>query len=69
MADDTVYNGSGDDIAPEMLEAAKALLVKRYKYIKKPDESMKRLAWIGATHVARDMVASPERYAPLSLAG
>ncbi|BDQ37444.1 hypothetical protein SYK_18040 [Pseudodesulfovibrio nedwellii] len=65
MADDTVYNGSGDDIAPEMLEAAKALLVKRYKYIKKPDESMKRLAWIGATHVARDMVASPERYAPV----
>jgi len=61
MTDDTVQSGNG--IVPEMLEAAKALLVKRFKYIKKPDSSMKRLARLGAAHVARDMAAYPERYA------
>nr|WP_321513630.1 HDOD domain-containing protein [uncultured Pseudodesulfovibrio sp.] len=66
MADETVYNGKKNEIAPEMLEAAKKVLVSRFKYIKKPDESMKRLARLGAEHVARDMAVSPERYAPMS---
>ena len=53
-----------NEIAPEKIEAAKALLTKRFKYIEKPDDSLKRLARIGVEHVARDMVANPGRYAP-----
>lgn len=50
------------DVAPETMEAAKALLVKRFKYIKNPDDTFKRLARLGAEHVARDMTQNPERY-------
>lgn len=50
------------EIAPEIVESAKALLARRFKYIREPDESMKRLARIGIDHVARDMVESPGRY-------
>ena len=52
------------EIAPEIIEAAKNLLAKRFRYIKNPDESLKRLARIGVDHVARDMVENPRRYAP-----
>ena len=50
------------EIAPEIIQEAKELLSKRFKYIKEPDDSMKRLARLGADHVARDMVAHPRRY-------
>ena len=53
-----------NEIAPEIVAAAKKLLAKRFRYIKNPDDSLKRLARIGADHVARDMVANPGRYAP-----
>lgn len=53
------------EIAPETMEAAKKLLTKRYKFIKHPDESIKRLARLGAQHVARNMTLEPERYAPI----
>jgi len=61
-----VENGSTPqeiEITPEALDAAKKLLTKRFKYIKKPDDSMKRLAMLGAERVAVDMMTSPERYA------
>ncbi len=57
------------EIQPETLEAAKKLLVKRFKFIKKPDDSIKRLATLGAVHVARDMTLNPQRYAPLESSG
>ncbi len=50
------------EIAPETMEAAKKLLARRYKFIKKPDGSIKRLARLGAHHVALDMIKNPERY-------
>ena len=61
MAEDTI-NGKDIDIAPETFEAAKKLLTKRYKFIKNPDDSIKRLARLGAEHVARDMTLNPEKY-------
>ncbi|QGY40097.1 HDOD domain-containing protein [Pseudodesulfovibrio cashew] len=51
------------DVAPETLEAAKQLMARRFKFIKHPDGVMKRVARIGAKHVARDMTLDPERYA------
>ena len=53
------------EIAPETVVAAKKLLTKRFKFIKGPDEALKRLARLGARHVARDMTIAPERYAPV----
>lgn len=52
------------EITPKHMEAAKKLLTKRFKFIKNPDASLKRLARLGANHVARDMVLNPERYEP-----
>lgn len=60
MAHETTETGV--DVAPETMEAAKRLLIKRFKYIKKPDATMKRLAHLGARHVAQDMALHPERY-------
>jgi putative nucleotidyltransferase with HDIG domain len=54
--------GKNVKVAPETMDAAKHLLVKRYKFIKKPDEGMKLLARIGAEHVATDMTLYPHRY-------
>ncbi len=62
MADETATE---IEISPEIIEAAKKLLAKRYKFIKSPDGSIKRLARLGAQHVARDMVQNPERYGPV----
>ena len=53
------------EIAPETMEAAKKLLARRYKFIKKPDDSIKKLARLGAEHVARDMTLNPEKYVPV----
>ncbi|BDQ33723.1 HDOD domain-containing protein [Pseudodesulfovibrio portus] len=50
------------EIASEIIQAAKKLLSRRFKYIEEPDDSMKRLARLGVDHVARDMAAHPERY-------
>lgn len=60
MADEKTDTGT--KFPPETLEAAKKLLVKRFKYIKNPDDSLKRLARVGAEHVARDMIEKPGRY-------
>jgi len=62
MAEDTATHVTDIDIAPETLEAAKKLLAKRFKFIKKPDDSIKSLARFGAEHVARDMTLNPDRY-------
>jgi len=62
MAEETVTNENDIEVAPETLATAKKLLVKRFKFIKKPDESIKRLARLGAEHVARDMTLNPEKY-------
>ncbi|NDV18861.1 HDOD domain-containing protein [Pseudodesulfovibrio sp. JC047] len=62
MADDIVESGTDIETSPEILEAAKKLLVKRFEYIKNPDESLKRLALLGVKSVARDMVRYPEKY-------
>ena len=69
MADDSVKTENGTEVAPELYEAAKKLLTKRFKYIKKPDSSMKRLARLGAAHVARDMAVNPGVYEPLRFSG
>lgn len=53
------------EIAPETMEAAKKLLTRRFRFIKKPDASFKRLALLGAEHVARDMTTNPKRYEPV----
>lgn len=63
MAEEIVANGNDIDIAPETLDAAKKLLARRFKFIKSPDDSIKRLARLGAEHVARDMTLNPTRYA------
>ena len=62
MADENVPRVSEVEIKPETLDAAKKLLTKRFKFIKDPDESLKRLAHLGAERVARDMTLNPERY-------
>jgi len=62
MADDPQVNGSDIEVTPETMDAAKRLLNKRFKFIKNPDESIKRLARHGAEHVARDMTLHPEWY-------
>ena len=69
MAEESVPQSVPDkndiDIKPETVEAAKQLLTKRFKFIKNPDESLKRLARLGARRVARDMTEFPERYKTL----
>ncbi len=60
MAEETSVPES--EIQPETLEAARQLLVRRFKFIKKPDDSIRRLATLGAEHVARDMTLNPKRY-------
>lgn len=67
MADVNGTTNAGADIAPETMEAAKKLLTKRFKFIKHPDSSLKRLAIQGARHVASDMVANPALYAPRAI--
>ncbi len=63
MVEETTMDNGDVKIASEAMAAAKKLLVKRFKFIKKPDASMKRLAHLGAKRVARDMTLHPERYA------
>jgi len=60
MAEETAVNKV--EVTPEAYEAAKELLTRRFKFIKSPDDSMKRLARIGAKYVAQDMLLHPERY-------
>jgi len=62
MADEISTSGTSVNVAPEIFEAAKKLLSKRFKYIKKPDDSLKRLARLGAERVAMDMAMAPQRY-------
>lgn len=66
MAEDITAEEKEIEIAPETMEAARKLLKRRYKFIKKPDESIKRLARLGAEHVARDMTLNPDKYQPLA---
>lgn len=47
---------------PENLGKAKTLLGKRFKYISHPDDTLKRLARLGAERVARDMAVYPDKY-------
>lgn len=63
MADEKNNTAEEMEIAPETMQAAKKLLARRFKFIKNPDESIKRLARLGVNHVARDMTLRPERYA------
>ncbi|WP_319582216.1 HDOD domain-containing protein [uncultured Pseudodesulfovibrio sp.] len=63
MAVENVSHTNGAEYSPETLEAAKKLLTKRFKYISKPDDALKRLARLGARRVAVDMARHPERYA------
>lgn len=49
-------------VTPETLAAAKKLLTRRFRFIKHPDDSIKRLARHGAIHIARDMTVNPARY-------
>ena len=63
MAEEIITGKEKVDIAPGAIEAARKLQAKRFRFIKKPDESIKRLAWHGAEHIARDMALYPERYA------
>lgn len=62
MAVENVSPRNGAKISPENLDAAKKLLTKRFKYISNPDDSLKRLARLGARRVAEDMALRPERY-------
>jgi putative nucleotidyltransferase with HDIG domain len=62
MAEESARVKAGDTYTPETLEAAKKLLSKRFKFIKKPDDSLKRLARLGVKRVAADMTANPHRY-------
>jgi len=63
MAEHTDANGNTMDVAPEFLEAAKKLLTRRFKFVKNPDDSIKRLARHGARFVAHDMALNPQHYA------
>ena len=65
MAEETAPAKEEIEINPETLEAAKKLLTKRFKFIKKPDDSLKRLARLGARRVAVDMTQHPQRYEKL----
>jgi len=56
------------EVTPEIREAARQLLKRRFRFIPEPDGAMKRLARHGAEFVARDMVVCPEHYRPLSKA-
>ncbi|MBG0789431.1 MAG: HDOD domain-containing protein [Desulfovibrionaceae bacterium] len=47
---------------PEIVDAAKRLLSRRFRHIEDRDASLKRLARIGVVRVARDMEANPARY-------
>jgi putative nucleotidyltransferase with HDIG domain len=49
-------------VTPEARAAARALLDRRLKFIKRPDDALKRLADLGVEHVARDMASNPRRY-------
>ncbi|BCS89688.1 HDOD domain-containing protein [Pseudodesulfovibrio sediminis] len=62
MAQETVSTEREIHVAPETLDAAKALLTRRFKYIHKPDDSIKQLARLGADRVAVDMTLHPEKY-------
>jgi len=62
MVEDTSPVEKNVEIAPETMEAAKKLLSRRFKFIKNPDDSIKRLARLGAEHVALDMTLNPQRY-------
>ncbi|QJB55420.1 HDOD domain-containing protein [Pseudodesulfovibrio sp. zrk46] len=63
MTNDIDVSGDKIEVAPETVEAAKKLLNRRFKFIKNPDDSIKRLARHGAVYVARDMTLYPGRYA------
>jgi len=52
------------EVPPETMEAARRLLVRRFKFIRQPDDALRRLARHGADFVARDMALYPEHYGP-----
>ena len=62
MAEENAQATCGGATAPATLEAAKKLLTKRFQFIRKPDESLKRLARLGVRRVAADMAENPHRY-------
>ncbi|WP_272699286.1 HDOD domain-containing protein [Desulfovibrio sp. Fe33] len=62
MAEESVPVKEETAVAPEVHEAAKKLLTRRFRFIRKPDESLKRLARLGVKRVAADMAAHPQRY-------
>ncbi|WFS62008.1 HDOD domain-containing protein [Pseudodesulfovibrio thermohalotolerans] len=62
MAEESVPVKENTAVAPEIHEAAKKLLTRRFKFIRKPDDSLKRLARLGVERVAADMAAHPQRY-------
>jgi putative nucleotidyltransferase with HDIG domain len=50
------------EVTAQTRAAAKKLLSRRLKFIKNPDDALKRLAYHGVSHVARDMTVNPQRY-------
>lgn len=62
MAEESIPGKVEIPIAPATLEAAKRLLTKRFRFIRKPDDALKRLARLGVRHVAKDMSVNPHRY-------
>lgn len=62
MAEESVPGKVEIPIAPATVEAAKKLLTKRFRFIRKPDDALKRLARLGVRHVAKDMSVNPHRY-------
>ena len=53
------------EVTPEIREAARQLIKRRFRFIPEPDGAMKRLARHGADFIGRDMVLTPERYRPV----
>lgn len=62
MSEETSTRSRDGEIAPETMQAAKALLARRFRFIKNPSPSVKRLAHHGAQYVAHDMTRNPGRY-------
>lgn len=67
MVNESIIDDAAQERVPEEVRAqAKDLLVQRFKFISKPDATMKALARHGLEFVARDMAANPDKFEPLA---